>query len=148
MIILNSCFFIDINTCLITTKSGNSYPLSLKDWVFNDVVISHIKDSQYKKVCLIADRGITEIANIRRYEHLIDFIKEQLFKILDFPIEVIFHHSKDGYFNYPFPGGILSFVIENDIDLMRSIYVTDNRKAFNLSGIRTGYSASQFILNG
>jgi len=147
MVNLNRCFFIDISACIIT-KSGSIYPQSIRDWNFDDRVITSIKDNQYKKVCLIADKGLTVIVNIRQYEQLIDFIKEQLFKILELPVEVVFHHSKDGYLNYPFPGGILSFVIENDIDLMTSVYITDNRKSFNLSGIRNGYSKSQFILYG
>ena len=148
MVLLNRCFFIDIESCLIRTKSGKSFPIVDVDWVFNDHVLTHIKEQGYTKVCLIADRGLTSIANIQRYERLIDFIREQLFKILKVPTQIIFYKGKDEYFNYPYPGGILSFVIDNDIDLSTSVYVTNESRAFNYSGIRTGYSSSQFILNG
>lgn len=147
MVNLNSCFFIDIESCLIKTRSKKTYPLHQQDWYFVDAVITHIKAKDYKKVCLIADRGLSNISNQRRYETLIDFIKEQLFKILKIPTQVIFYKGKDEYFNYPFPGGVLSFTIDNDIDLSKSLYVTNNTKAFNLSGIRMGYSFSQFLLN-
>mgnify|MGYP003647648495 CR=1 FL=1 len=148
MVHLNSCFFIDIESCLIRVKSGKAFPLSNSDWIFNDEVISHIKDTQYSKVCLIADRRYASISNLRRYERLIDFIKEQLYKILNITTQVIFYKGNDGYFNYPFPGGVLSFVIDNDINLAKSIYVTNNLNAFNYSGVRKGYTFSQFILHG
>ena len=148
MIILNSCFFIDIESCLIKTKSGKAFPIHLADWKFNDEVLNHIKTSDYSKVCLLADRELSLIPNIIRYERFLDFVKEQLFKIVKKEIQVIFYKTKDEYFNYPHPGGLLTFVIDNDINLSASVYVTNNPKAFNYSGIRKGYSISKFILNG
>lgn len=146
MVQLNSCFFIDIETCLIKTNSARRNPTTMTDWRFSDDVLTHIKYHDYNKVCLVADKELFSIVNILRYEKFIDFVKEQLFNILKMPIQVIFYKGKDEYFHYPFPGGILSFVVDNDIDLSSSVYVTNNEKAFNLSGIRKGYSFSQLLI--
>tara|TARA_R110000772_G_C13310328_1_gene440544 strand:+ start:61973 stop:62419 length:447 start_codon:yes stop_codon:yes gene_type:complete len=148
MVKLNTCFFIDIENCLISTRSGKDKPIALADWSFNDVVLEYINSQDFDFICLVSDRPISDIANKRRYEQLIDFIQEQLAKGFKIPVKTIYYNVADGYFNYPCPGGIFSFAIENDVNLANSVYVSEDTRAAHLSSVGIRFSLSNLILNG
>ena len=146
---LQEIFFIDIETCLIKTKSGRKYPEDNYDWRFNDEVLEYIKHNNFDRVCLIADRPQGLISRQLIYNGLLKMIHENITKILTkVSVDVVYYPTGDSYFKYPYPGGILNYAIENDVNLAMSTYVTDNEKASRLATVGIVHSFSNFLLNG
>ena len=145
---LNNCFFIDIETCLITTRSGREKPLHIADWSFNDEVLAFIINSEYDSICLVADRPPSSISNKRQYEKLIEFVREQMQKIVKRGVNVMYYNIKDAYLNYPCPGGFFNYYVENDVDVSISLYLTENTKSAELSGVKNIVDLSYMILHG
>lgn len=144
----NKCIFVDIEECLISTISGKKYPLTVFDWRFNDEVIEFINNNPINQVCIIGNRNPNNLNNYKRYDNLIKAVQDKLGKIIKNPLYSIFYNTADKFFQYPYPGGILTISIDNDILLRESIYITNNEAAFSHSSIGRRITMTELILNG
>lgn len=147
MIKLNTCFFIDIEACLIRTKSGKARAIALTDWNFNNEVIEYINNIGFDFVILIADTRVSSINNKFTYEKFVVFVQQQLIKILKTPVKLIYYNIDDDYFNYPYPGGLYSFYTDYDVNIYSSVYISDDLEAQRYSGIRLCNTYSKFLLS-
>lgn len=132
---MNKVLFIDIFNCLIKTRSHKKYPLHNLDWVFNDSILNFIKDNEIENVCIISNMSNTLIFNKRKHEELINFVQDRLIQSIKVNTESIYYNNSDKFFDYPNPGGIYNFAIENDVYLNEAIYMTENQTSSLLSSI-------------
>ena len=142
---LNKAIFIDIDTCLIQTISGKSNPVLLTDWVFRKLIVNYLNKHKSYKVCLIADKPYTLIVRKSFYSKYLELIVTKFKKNINKDVEIIYYKSSDAYFHYPYPGGILNYAIENNIDLYNSIYITDNIRARTLSCIGNTFNLTDLL---
>ena len=148
---LSKAIFVDVETCLIKTKSGRKQRLGITDWVFNDYIIDFTLRNKFTNFYIVADKPFVFIIDKAKYVKFLNLVQEQLYKIFkskDIQVNIVFYNSaSDEYFHYPNPGGIFNYCIEDNINLYESYYISDNDRAKGLSGIKNSKSLSEFLLN-
>lgn len=130
----NKALFIDIFNILI--RCDKVYPRVISEIRFSKKILDKI-DEYHKKgyfICLVNDMSNNYIFDKRFHDKIINVVLYEIQKEFNKAnCNVIYYSTSDKFFDYPNPGGIYNYCIENDVILADSIYLTNNDVAKSLS---------------
>ena len=131
---LQKALFLDLDSTLITTQTGRTFPIHYKDWKLIDDTVDLIEIFYKKgyKIIIVSNQGgieegyIEESIFIRKIETICKFIEAGL-RMKDNSIAYFYHSSIEGYNRKPNPG--MGWLAKRDfpkINFQESIMVGDS----------------------
>lgn len=126
----NNGIFVDLFECLINTKTGKEYPTNSLDWKVDIEISDYIKKQQksYNFIVLVNNADRNKVFNNSKLDKIITLIQDFLCKVFDITVIMLDYNTKDKFLNYPNSGGFFNTANEYDIELWRSVYITNNSK--------------------
>ncbi len=129
---LQKALFLDLDSTLITTQTGRTFPIHYKDWKLIDDTVDLIEIFYKKgyKIIIVSNQGgieegyIEESIFIRKIETICKFIEAGL-RMKDNSIAYFYHSSMEGYNRKPNPGMAFEAAVDYELCLPESIMVGD-----------------------
>lgn len=143
--------FVLINETLITTKSGNQFPLNIEDWKFKTNFIQLFKDAiekGYKIILLdnqfsIGDGFIPESTFINKLNYISSIIERDLDVDTNTVCYVYCKSRKDTFRSLPNPGMFYEMALEHELCLAHSVLICSNeedKQSSFFGGLSTAYT--------
>lgn len=128
---MNKALFLDLDGTVISTASGRTFPLHIKDWKINKEIIPVIKNCIKHNyiIIIVTNQGGIECGYITEANFLakIEDVCNTLEKILKTSVKIHYLYCKhmESYYRKPNIGMGVEAALEYELDLKNSIMVGD-----------------------